>query len=266
MGDAWYWTQPAPDDLSQWLVCSWEARPFGTTRLTPDGCSDLLCTSSGHVLLCGPEHRSWTFRLPDGVTAIGMRFRAGQVQTLFDLDVSTLTDRQVPLASIIGAEAASALDPCSNDSISLDERRHRLLDWFRAWAVDRSPDPLSDSIVEVLVHQPRASQQQLAAELGLSPRTLHRRAVERFGYGTATLARLLRFQRLVALALTAPAGTSLGDLAARAGYADHAHLVRDCRDISDQPPTEFLAEHFPTFPDLSDPYKTGRPYPGTIDG
>jgi len=265
MPNAWYWTFPAPEDLDTWLVCSWEARPEGTTMLTPDGCSDLLCTSSGHLLLCGPEHRSWRFTLPADITAVGIRFRAGQVRALFDLDVSTITDRQIPIGSVIGTEAANDLVACSDGSISLEQRRADLLDWFRGWSAGCKADATADTIVDLLIHSPRASQRQLAADLGMSPRTLHRRAVERFGYGTATLARLLRFQRLVALALTAEVGTSLGDLAARAGYADHAHLVRDCRDISDQPPAAFLAEHFPTFPDLSDPYKTGRPYSATIE-
>lgn len=258
MSNAWYWTFPPPTDLDRWLVCSWEAEPQGSTKLTPDGCSDLLCTSAGHVLLCGPEHRSWEFTLPDDVTAVGIRFRAGQVKALFDLDVSTLTDRQVPLSSVIGPTAASRLINCGDDALPLPDRREALLDWIRMWSAERSPDQLSDRIVQLLVDSPRVSQQALASDLGVAPRTLHRRAVERFGYGTATLARLLRFQRLVALALTATPDTSLGDLAAQAGYADHAHLVRDCRDISDEPPTTFLAEHFPTFPDLSDPYQTQR--------
>lgn len=258
MSNAWYWTFPTPADLDKWLVCSWEAEPHGATRLTPDGCSDLLCTSAGHVLLCGPEHRSWEFTLPDDVTAVGIRFRAGQVKALFDIDVSTLTDRQVPLASIIGPITAAQLTMCGNGTLTLADRRTALLDWFRAWSTERDPDAISDRIVRLLVDSPRASQQSLASDLGMSPRTLHRRAIERFGYGTSTLARLLRFQRLVALALAASDDASLGDLAAQAGYADHAHLVRDCRDISDQPPTAFLAEHFPTFPDLADPYRTHR--------
>lgn len=258
MSNAWYWTFPTPTDLDDWLVCSWEAQPRGSTRLTPDGCSDLLCTSAGHVLLCGPEHRSWEFTLPDGITAVGIRFRAGQVKALFDIDVSTLTDRQVPLRSVIGQIDAARLTACVDQVVQLPERREALLDWFRVWSNGRDPDQMSDRIVQLLVDSPRASQQALANELGLSPRTLHRRAAERFGYGTSTLARLLRFQRLVSLALTASDDTSLGDLAALAGYADQAHLVRDCRDISDQPPTAFLAEHFPTFPDLTDPYRTHR--------
>ncbi len=257
MGDAWYWTLPPPDDLEAWLVCSWEAEPTGSTKLTPDGCSDLLCTSAGHMLLCGPEHQSWEFTLADGVTAVGIRFRAGQVRALFDLDVSTLTDRQVSLTSVIGQTNANQLTTCTDDTLPLSGRREALLDWFRVWSTDRTPDPLSERVVQLLLASPRASQQALANDIAVSPRTLHRRAIERFGYGTATLARLLRFQRLVALALTAPNGTSLGDLAAWAGYADHAHLVRDCRDISDQAPTAFLAEHFPTFPNVSDPYRTG---------
>jgi len=102
------------------------------------------------------------------------------------------------------------------------------------------------------------TQQMLADRLALSPRTLHRRTTERFGYGISTLTRLMRFQRLIALSLSASAPRTLSELAAAAGYADHSHLVRDCRQISDDPPSVFLAEHFPTFPDLADPYKTTR--------
>ncbi len=52
----------------------------------------------------------------------------------------------------------------------------------------------------------------------------------------------------------------LASLASAAGYADHAHLIRDCRAITGMAPGRFLATYFPTFPDMSDPYKTAGPF------
>ena len=257
-----------PADLEPWLVCSWEAHPSGRTQLTPDGCSDLLCTSVGGVVVCGPEKRSWEFELPAGTTAVGVRFRAGQAGAFFGIDVSTIADRQVPLDAILGPRTGHDADgslqaACSSDA-PVASRREALLDWVRRRSVDRTPDATSEAIIRHMLDDPTVSQEELAAGLGMSIRTLHRHTLRRFGYGTATIARLLRFQRLLAISETASSGTSLSVLAARAGYADHAHLVRDCRAISDQPPTSFLAHHFPTFPDVSDPYKTGRPLAATI--
>ena len=53
--------------------------------------------------------------------------------------------------------------------------------------------------------------------------------------------------------------------AAAAGYADQSHLARDCRAITGLTPGRFLDEYFPTFPDMSDPYKTGAPFVSMLE-
>ena len=92
----------------------------------------------------------------------------------------------------------------------------------------------------------------------MSVRSLRRLSLRQFGYGTATLARILRFQRFLAVASMTPRPESLAMFAALAGYVDHAHLARDCRAITSLSPTAFLAEYFPTFPNMADPYKTAE--------
>jgi AraC-like DNA-binding protein len=52
---------------------------------------------------------------------------------------------------------------------------------------------------------------------------------------------------------------TIAALAADAGYADHAHLVRECRTIAGATPTELLDGYVPTFPNGPDPYKTVVP-------
>lgn len=80
----------------------------------------------------------------------------------------------------------------------------------------------------------------LAERVGLSERQLHRRCLAAFGYGAKTLDRVLRLQRFLALGRAGQA-TGLADLAARAGYADQAHLGHDCRALAGATPTELLS-------------------------
>ncbi|MEV5718428.1 DUF6597 domain-containing transcriptional factor [Amycolatopsis mediterranei] len=68
-----------------------------------------------------------------------------------------------------------------------------------------------------------------ALSAAVSARWLRRRFVQAVGYGPATYLRVSRFQRAVALA---PHVSGLAALAAAAGYADQAHLSRDCRALT----------------------------------
>lgn len=76
----------------------------------------------------------------------------------------------------------------------------------------------------------------LAADLGWSRRTLGARFREEIGLTPKEAARILRFEHAHALA-TAAEPRSWADVAARAGYADQAHLVRDWRAFTGRAPT-----------------------------
>ena len=78
---------------------------------------------------------------------------------------------------------------------------------------------------------------ETADSAGLGARGLHRRSLAAFGYGPKTLARVLRLQRALALAR---GGVPLAETAARAGYADQAHLARDVRELAGVPPTRLV--------------------------
>jgi transcriptional regulator GlxA family with amidase domain len=76
----------------------------------------------------------------------------------------------------------------------------------------------------------------------VSERQLRRRFLDAVGYGPKTLARVLRFQHFLQL------GSGPGDLARlafAAGYADQAHLTRECRRLAGRTPAELLAAGTP---------------------
>ncbi|EOD64413.1 helix-turn-helix domain-containing protein [Amycolatopsis vancoresmycina] len=76
-----------------------------------------------------------------------------------------------------------------------------------------------------------------AAPVAVSERRLRRRFVQAVGYGPATYLRVSRFQRAVALA---PRVSGLAALAAATGYADQAHLSRDCRALTGLTPRAYF--------------------------
>jgi AraC-like DNA-binding protein len=86
--------------------------------------------------------------------------------------------------------------------------------------------------VAAQLRDPSARAEELADDVGLSVRQLRRRCHAAVGYGPKTLQRVLRFQRFVRL-IDAPAGPpDLAAAAAQSGYADQAHLSRECVALS----------------------------------
>jgi AraC-like DNA-binding protein len=84
----------------------------------------------------------------------------------------------------------------------------------------------------------------LTNELGCSRRHLITRFREQVGLPPKALARILRFNRVVAL-LGREDGARLAEIAYACGYYDQSHLNRDFRDLAGITPGEFLARRIP---------------------
>jgi AraC-like DNA-binding protein len=70
---------------------------------------------------------------------------------------------------------------------------------------------------------------EVASDAGWSNRTLQRQSHAVYGYGPATLRRVLRFRRAVSMLR---AGRAPADVAAAAGYSDQPHLHREVRALA----------------------------------
>ena len=79
---------------------------------------------------------------------------------------------------------------------------------------------------------------RLADELGFSERQLRRRFDDAVGYGPKTLQRILRLGQFLAAS-----GTDIVAAAIDAGYADQAHLTRECRVLTGLAPSEWVSAH-----------------------
>jgi AraC-like DNA-binding protein len=214
------------------VACVWSTIATGGTVL-PDACIDLIHTPRG-TFVAGPDTRP--VRDPLGARGVvtGLRLRPGHAAVL-GVDAGELRDRRVRLEDLwggAGAELTARLDEAPTTAA-----RQALL--VAAVARRDTPaDSLAVGAVALLARDPARRIADLAAEMAVSERHLRRRLRGSVGYGPKTLARILRFQRLLALAHGRPDG--LAELALDAGYADQPHMTGEVTRLAGAPPGAVL--------------------------
>ncbi|MEV0226108.1 helix-turn-helix domain-containing protein [Streptomyces sp. NPDC050704] len=221
-----------PSRLTGAVVWTRTAVPDDVAPVLPDGCMDLLWTE-GRLFVAGPDTRAYVGDAPAGARFAGVRFFPGTAPAYLGVPAHELRDRRVDLAELWTPAAVRRLtervDSAADPAAALE-----------AVALGRvadaaPPEPWLRAVVAALAAG--RSVGATADALGWSERQLHRRSLGAFGYGPKTLARVLRLQRALALAR---AGVPLADTAARAGFADQAHLAREVRDLAGRSLGELL--------------------------
>ena len=229
----WYTSVATGREFSSTLVTAWSARTAGERLITPDGCVDVLWLASGHAVLCGPETTPWRARLPPGTAAVGVRFRPGVAGSILGFDAHELVDQRVPVADLLGMRAHRTLVQHVGDGHDTRARVAAMLSHVRHWQHRaRPPDPVAARTANLLLRHPDTSVGALAERLTLSTRQLNRRCTNAFGYGPATLRRILRLQRFLRLAVGAETSDGIAALACTAGYTDQAHLSHETRALA----------------------------------
>ncbi|MFI6919423.1 DUF6597 domain-containing transcriptional factor [Nonomuraea spiralis] len=215
---------PGPDLVDR-IACVWHQVSEGdTTQLVvPDACVDLVWGPGG-LFVAGPDTGPEPVPMAAGDSFVGIRFRPGAAGAVFGVPIHELRDRRVPLTALpaLAALTVPALDEAPSDRLAV--MRAAVLARLREAP---GPDPAAPAIAGAL--RMGRSVRDVAWTLGLSERQLHRRSVASFGYSPKTLQRITRFQRALTLART---GLPPADVAARAGYADQAHLSHDVKRLS----------------------------------
>lgn len=225
-----------PPGLEALVACVWVSHDRAG-RILPDACVDVVM-SGGRLVVAGPATVVSDTAATPGQGRVGVRFRVGAAGAALGLGIGELRDQGVPLEEVWGADARRLEDRL----LAAPTQRDALLTLIGGVA-QRLPAP------EAADHEVRRAALMLARgeradprSVGLSERQLRRRFERAVGYGPATLARVLRFQKFLHRA-NAPGADAvpLARLAADAGYADQAHLARECRRLSGLPPSALLA-------------------------
>ena len=232
--DAWltpgYAEWQAPAALRDVVACLWAGvvpgDADGASLILPDACSDLVWEQGAGCYVAGPDTGPVRTVTKAGTVTVGVRFRPSAGGRALGLPLSEIRDQHVPLADLLPA-AAKRLPPTLDPA----EAAARALDTAGLLVADAAPDPAMTRAA-TLLRDPSARAEDVADEVGLSERQLRRRCHAAAGYGPKTLQRVLRFQRFVRMLDAAARPLDLAAAAAQAGYADQAHLTRECGALS----------------------------------
>jgi AraC-like DNA-binding protein len=224
----------------------WIQRTGGTAyvqRHLPTGGVELHLPVGGRPQLVGPSTGPSIEVIPPHTTLVGVRFHPGAAPRI-PVALADLVDERVGLEELWGGTVgrlgeAVAAAPGPKAALGIVQAHLR-----QAFQSAGPSDPLVREAVRRLMPWQRVEIGTLAEHLAISTSQLRRLV----GVGPKALQRTLRFQGFLALvqADATPSGRrgadGLAGLSVDVGYADHAHLSRECVRLTGLSPREFLRD------------------------
>ena len=214
-------------------------------RHLPTGGVELHFPVGGRPRLIGPLTGPKIEVIPARTTVVGMRFHPGAAPPLPAV-LDDLVDQHVGLTDLWGGLAdrlVEAIARAGTPERALTFLQAHLVREFRRAA---GADPLVGEAVRALMPWQPVNIDGLAAHLALSPSQLRRRCLHAVGISPKVLQRTLRFQGFLALAQAGAVATGrrgadgMAGLAVDVGYADQAHLSRECLRLTGVTPRQLL--------------------------
>ena len=213
------------------VTCVWvRTKDDAPVRVLPDACADLIWRAGRGAFVAGPDTGPVLSDAPPGTTLVGARFGPGAGGPALGHPLSELRDQRVDLADL-----SPKLDQALPGDLDPGEALRRLAGLATALTAEAPPDPAVAEAARRLA-RPRTRVATLAADLGFSERQLRRRFDATVGYGPKVLDRVLRLRRFMAAD-----GDDLAQAAFDAGYADQAHLSRECARLTGLTPAALIS-------------------------
>lgn len=213
------------------LRLGWDPTP-PTTRPTSRPAELATVLAGLHARPAYVHHDGQQEGIQLAVTPLGAR-------RLFGMPAGALATNAVTLGDVVGSVADRLAQECAGVA-DWTRRLERTQSLLVALVRDRPAirPELSWAWACLVRTHGLVAVRELAGQVGWSPRHLTDQFRAEFGLAPKLAARVMRFDRSRRM-LRGP-GT-LADVAARCGYADQSHLVRDWRQFAGASPTRWLA-------------------------
>jgi AraC-like DNA-binding protein len=188
----------------------------------------------------GAQQRPLDTEAPHGNALVGVAFHVAGAYALLGVEQQDLADRVVPLADLLG-DSVLALRQRLLDTPSIEGRLSVVEDWLLArLAPDRGVHPAVQwALQRIAATQGQVSVATLARESGYTRKHLAGLFARQTGLAPKVLARVQRFRAALGF-LGRSGAVPWAELAARCGYYDQSHLVRDFRAFSGCSPGDFV--------------------------
>ena len=238
--------------LAPYIRCFWgstgrtqQSAPAVPRLVTPDTCADVIFRRApdggATVLFCALDDRPY-FTPPDAIStdtfAIRFHFWALPAFCAESLHAARNT---VADAGMYFPELTRSLQYEVWETKTLDGRA-RLAEGIlsRTLRNDRLHPRVLNAVVRLIAAQGRCSSQEMVEGAGCGPRQLQRLFLPLIGLSPKRLCRLVRYQCLWRKLLAEPEPDMCGT-AARFGYCDQSHLLREFREFHTMTPVRALA-------------------------
>jgi AraC-like DNA-binding protein len=236
-----YCEQPVGELLGRSVECRWHVSGGnGRSVVAPDGCVDIVYSSSVGLSVVGAMTMERLFTFPAESRLAGVRFRPGMAKTLLGglshgLSAVEFTDKVVPLEAILGTSAREPIRRLDDES-SASACAALLLTLLRPVEIR---NPVQRALGYAAARHGMVDLDWIACQSSLSVRQFRRRCLEESGLTPKRLCRILRFRRARELALAAHR-PDWADIAVQTGYCDQAHLIREFREFTGRTPMSVL--------------------------
>jgi AraC-like DNA-binding protein len=184
--------------------------------------------------------------MPRRIWTAGVRFTPGTLPLLTRLPASDFADRGVSVEDAFGAEGRD-LEHDLADAVEAPDAIRLVRDALTArLASAMPPDRRIRGLVQLAragasgARSDRPAVRALADELGVATRTLRQRCAQDIGLPPVLVLRVSRLHRALGLALGGSTPGGWAAIAARTGYFDQSHLIRDFRLLLGESPGQYM--------------------------
>lgn len=243
-----YVERPPLPELAAMVRTVWIQRTGDSAyvqRHLPTGGVEIHFPLGGVPQLVGPLTGPVIDIIPAHTTIVGVRFQPGAAPPLPTV-LDDLVDQRLSLTELWGSRAERLIEAMAGAATperALLIMQAHLVREFRTAA---RADQLIGEAVRALMPWHLTDIGALAAHLAVSASQLRRRCLHATGVSPKALQRTLRFQGFLALAQAGASATGrrgadgMAGLAVDVGYADQAHLSRECLRLTGLTPRQLL--------------------------
>ena len=243
------YTEVMPETrLGPYIYCYWQLKPEFplavpfSYRVIPDGCIDIFfdVNDAEDCRIMGFSNAHTEFMLAQSFHYAGIRFLPGAFPLMFNLDASSLTNRDEELDIVIPMASKQLRDLIEGET-NLDKIKVLLDEYFlkKVVSADSIMDKRLYNAIMIILREHGALNLKSEIDIGISPRQLRRLFEFYVGTSPKMFSKVIRFQYFFQL-LSSPGDQGHNKAFLEAGYYDQPHFNKDFKTFFGLTPTEAL--------------------------
>jgi AraC-like DNA-binding protein len=232
---------------SYWIIESDDNAPHDQ-KIIPDGYPEIILHFADRYrinisgswedqdfsLLAGQIKQHFYLRNTGCVSILGIKLQPYALTQLFQLDMSLVTDKVVPLDAV-KIQPLTDLDKRIRVAHEMDERVAIVNKFFESFSF--AVFPIQKAINSILETKGGITVEKLSEEMAVSERQTERLFKKIIGLSPKFYCRIIRFNAI--FQLLSQRDPSWAELAYEAGFADQSHFIRNFKAFTGEGPSDY---------------------------